>query len=87
MGVGITDGGLDSLPEYIEETCYNSHRKVARLSTFKIFSLQCLEQIPERRVGAQFLLFTNLINFLFDFGFFKGKRNTWEFFRNNINFI
>ena len=29
LGVGITDWGMDSLPEFKEETCCNSHRNVA----------------------------------------------------------
>ena len=70
---------MDSLPEYIEGTVCNSHRKVARLPTFKNFFSKCLEQTPERHVGAQSLLFTNFIHFLFNFGFFKGKRNTGNF--------
>ena len=41
--VGITDGRMDLLPEYIEGTGCNSHRKVARLPTFKNFSSKCLE--------------------------------------------
>ena len=70
---------MDSLPEYIVGTGCNSHRKIARLPTFKNFSSKCLEQTPERRVGAQSLLFTILIHFLFNFGFFKGKRNSGNF--------
>ena len=70
---------MDSLPEYIEGTGCNSYRKVVRLPTFKNFSSKYLEQTPERRVGAQSLLFTNLIHFLFNSGFFKGKRNTGNF--------
>ena len=79
LGVGITDGGIDSLPEYIEGTGCNFHRNVAYLPTFKNFFSKCLEQTQERRVGAQPLLFTNLIHFLFIYGFFKGKRNTGNF--------
>ena len=78
LGVGITDGSMDSLPEYIEGTGCNFRRNVARLPTFKNFSSKCLEQTPERCVGAQSLLFTNPIHFLFNSGFFKGK-NTWNF--------
>ena len=58
-----------------------SHRNVARLTSFKNLFSKCLEQILERRVGAQSLLyvFTNLIHSLFNSGFFKGKRNTGNF--------
>ena len=79
LSVVITDGDRDSLPEYIERTGCNSHRKVVHLPTFKNFSSKCLEQTPERRVGAQSLLFTNLIHFLFNSWFFKGKQNTGNF--------
>ena len=77
---------MDSLPEYVEGTGCNLRRNFARLPTFKNFSSKCLEQAPERRVGAQSLLFTNLIHFLFSSGFF-GKTKYWEFFRNNMNFM
>ena len=62
LGIGITDGGMDSLPEYIEGTGCNSYRTIDHLPTFKNFSTKCLEQTPERRVGAHSLLFTNLIH-------------------------
>ena len=62
---------MDSLPEYIEGTGCNSHRNVARLPTFKNFSSKCLEQTPERRVGVQSLLFTNVIHYLFNSEFLK----------------
>ena len=74
------------MPEYIEGTGCNFHRIVARLPTFKNFSSKCLEQMPERCVEAQSLLFTNLIHFLINSGFFKEKQY-WEFFRKNINFM
>ena len=70
---------MDSLPEYIEGTGCNSYCNVDRLPTFKIFSSKCSEQISECRVGAQFLLFTILIHFQFNSGFFEGKQNTGNF--------
>ena len=76
MGVGITDGSMDLLPDYSEGTDCNSDRNFAGMPTFKNFSSKCLEQTPVRRVKAQSLLFTNLIHFLFNSGFFKRQRNT-----------
>ena len=70
---------MDSLPEYIEGTGCNFHHNTARLPTFKNVSSKCLEQAPECRVEGKSLLFTNLIYFLFNSGFFKGKRNTGNF--------
>ena len=66
---------MDSLPDYIEGSGRNSRRNVARLPTLKNFSSKCLEQIRERRVRTQSLLFTNLIHFLFYSGLFKGNQN------------
>ena len=60
---------------------------VARLPTFQNFSPKCLEQIPQHHVGAQSLLFTNLIFFLFNSVFFQRKTKYWEFFKNNMNFM
>ena len=62
---------MDSLPGYIEVTSCNSHCNVARLPTFKKFSSKCLEQTLERHVGAQSLLFTNLILFCLILDFSK----------------
>ena len=75
LGVDITDEGMDPLSEYtsIKGTGCYSHRNVARLPTFKNFSSKCLEQMSERHVGAQSLLFTHIIHFLFNSGFFKGN--------------
>ena len=47
---------MDSLPECIEGTGCNSHR--CSFANFQKLSSKCLEQTPERRVGAQSLLFT-----------------------------
>ena len=79
LGVGITDGGMDSLLQYIEGTGCNSHYNVACLPTFKNFSSKCFDQTPERCVRAQSILFSNLIHFLLNSGFSKGKQNTGIF--------
>ena len=68
MGAGLTDGGMDLLPEYVEGTGCNSHRNAARLPTFKNFSSKCLKQTPNVASEPSLL---NLIHFLFNFGLLK----------------